>query len=198
MKAMKILMSSKSLGTLMLGGSFKAPTTVTKIGDIMTCLKNNIVGDIPTHIGHLVLLRSLRLNSNNFLGAISNQSSNLNFLEVLDLSTNHLSEKIPLSLASLNFLKDFNLSYNNLQGPIPTCTQLQSFNESAFEGNPKLCGAPLLDKCERNKGIDANNKNNNDVVDSGLHQLPWFHIFAALGFIVGFWGVCGPLVINKT
>ncbi|CAL8077928.1 unnamed protein product [Prunus armeniaca] len=160
--------------------------------------KNNIVGDIPTDIGHLVHLRSLRLSSNNFSGVIPDQISNLKFLEVLDLSTNHLSGQIPLSLASLNFLKDFNVSYNNLQGPIPTGTQLQSFNESAFEGNPKLCGAPLPDTCERNKGIDANNKDNNDVVDNGLHQLPWFHIFAALGFIMGFWGVCGSLVINKT
>ncbi|BBG92850.1 Leucine-rich receptor-like protein kinase family protein [Prunus dulcis] len=160
--------------------------------------KNNIVGDIPTDIGHLVLLRSLRLSSNNLSGVIPDQISNLKLLEVLDLSTNHLSGKIPLSLASLNFLKYFNVSYNNLQGPIPTGTQLQSFNESAFEGNPKLCGAPLPNKCERNKGIDANNKTNNDVVDNGLHQLPWSLIFAALGFIVGFWGVCGSLVINKT
>ncbi|CAL8077934.1 unnamed protein product [Prunus armeniaca] len=160
--------------------------------------RNKIVGDIPIDIGHLALLRSLRLSSNNFSGTILDQIPNLKFLEVLDLSTNQLSGQIPLSFASLNFLKDLNVSYNNLQGPIPTSTQLQSCNESAFEGNPKLCGAPLPNKCERNKGIDANNKNNNDVVDNGLHQLPWFHIFAALGFIVGFWGVCGSLVINKT
>ncbi|ONI12421.1 hypothetical protein PRUPE_4G163800 [Prunus persica] len=152
---------------------------------------NNIVGDIPTEIGQLHLLRGLALSSNNLSGVIPDQISNLKNLEILDLSMNHLSGKIPLSLASLNFLKYFNASYNNLEGPIPTGTQLQSFNSSAFEGNSKLCGAPLPKKC----GQD--NKDNRDV-DHGLHQLLWFYIFATLGFILGFWGVCGSLIINKT
>ncbi|KAL6283331.1 hypothetical protein ACE6H2_014260 [Prunus campanulata] len=158
---------------------------------------NNIVGDIPTEIGRLHLLRQLSLHSNNFSGIIPDQIANLKNLEAFDLSMNHLSGVIPSSLANLNFLKYFNASYNNLEGPIPTGTQLQSFNASAFEGNPKLCGAPLRNKCGPNKGIDADNKNNKDM-DNGLHQLPWFYIFAALGFIVGFWGICGSLIINKT
>ncbi|XP_021814902.1 receptor-like protein 2 [Prunus avium] len=159
--------------------------------------KNNIVGDIPTEIGQLQLLQELYLDSNNFSGIIPDQISNLKNLEILTLSMNLLSGIIPSSLASLNFLKEFNVSYNNLEGSIPTSTQLQSFEASAFEGNPKLCGAPLPNKCEPNKGIDADNKNNKDV-HNGLHQLPWFYIFVALGFIVGFWGVCGSLIINKT
>ncbi|VVA19009.1 PREDICTED: receptor [Prunus dulcis] len=158
---------------------------------------NNIYGDIPTEISQLQLLRELYLNSNNFAGVIPDQISNLKDLEVLNLSMNHLSGKIPSSLVSLNFLKRFDVSCNNLQGPIPTSTQIQSFNTSSFEGNPKLCGAPLPNKCGPNKGIDEDNKNNKDS-DNWLHQLPWFYIFAALGFIVGFWGVCGSLVINKT
>ncbi|PQQ10743.1 receptor-like protein 2 [Prunus yedoensis var. nudiflora] len=142
---------------------------------------NNISGYIPAEIGQLHLLRKLFLKSNNFSGVIPEQISNLKNLEVLDLSSNHLSGIIPSSLVSLNFLKEFNASYNNLEGLIPTGTQLQSFNASAFEGNPKLCGAPLPNKCGPSKGIDANNKNNKDV-DNGLHQLPWFYIFAALGY----------------
>ncbi|CAL8150891.1 unnamed protein product [Prunus armeniaca] len=158
---------------------------------------NNISGYIPAEIDQLQLLRRLTLDSNNFSGIIPDQISNLKYLEVLDLSTNHLSGIIPSSLASLNFLRDFNVSYNNLEGPIPTGTQLQSFNTSAFEGNPKLCGAPLSNKCRPNKDMDADNKNNKDE-GNGHHQLPWFYIFIALGFIVGFWGVCGSLVIKKT
>ncbi|PQP98095.1 hypothetical protein Pyn_13856 [Prunus yedoensis var. nudiflora] len=160
---------------------------------------NNISGDIPTEVGQLQLLRKLNLDSNNFSGVIPDQISNLKNLEVLNLSMNHLSGIIPSSLARLTFLKEFNVSYNNLQGPIPTSTQLQSFNASAFEGNPKLCGAPLPNKCGRpNKGIDEDNKKNNKDMD-GLHQLPWFYISSiVLGFIVGFWGVCGSLIINKT
>ncbi|BFG29029.1 hypothetical protein CerSpe_153030 [Prunus speciosa] len=158
---------------------------------------NNIVGNLPTEIGQLHLLRQLDLHSNKFSGVIPDQISNLKTLEVLDLSMNHLSGNIPSSLAILNFLKEFNVSYNNLEGPIPISTQIQTFNTSAFEGNLKLCGAPLPNKCRSNKDIDEDNKSNKDM-DKGLHQLSWFYIFTALGFIVGFWGVCGSLVVNKT
>ncbi|XP_020417929.1 receptor-like protein 2 [Prunus persica] len=106
--------------------------------------KNSINGNIPTEISQLVLLHTLNLDDNNFSGNIPNKISNLKKLETLDLSMNHLSGEIPPSLTSLNFLSFLNVSYNNLEGPIPKGTQLQSFDVSAFEGNPKLCVVPLF------------------------------------------------------
>ncbi|CAL2253841.1 unnamed protein product [Prunus armeniaca] len=242
-RAMKILMSCRSLHALLLSGSFvgegmpsdddmvdfdgfqnlrvfslaycnltgQIPVWLSKLknlemlvmdfnqitGPIPNVSNNNIVGEIPAEIGQSHILQGLALGYNNFSGIIPNQISNLKNLEILDFSTNHLYGIIPSSLASLNFLKELNVSYNNLEGPIPTGTQLQSFNASAFEGNPKLCGAPLLNKCIPKKDMDADNKNNNDE-GNGHHQLPWFYIFAVLGFIVGFWGVYGSLAINNT
>ncbi|PQQ06428.1 hypothetical protein Pyn_08636 [Prunus yedoensis var. nudiflora] len=158
---------------------------------------NNMNGSIPTEIGQLMLLHTLNLSGNNFSGNIPTQISSLQNLEVLDLSRNALSGNIPSSLASLHFLHALNVSYNDLKGPIPISTQLQSFNASAFEGNPKLCGAPVPNECGPIKGIDAADKKNNHDVDSG-HQLPWFYISVVLGFIVGFWGVFGSLIIKRT
>ncbi|KAB2615976.1 receptor-like protein 2 [Pyrus ussuriensis x Pyrus communis] len=161
---------------------------------------NNITGNIPTEIGQLQVLQGLYLNDNNFSGIIPEQISNLKNLEGLDLSKNRLSGKIPSSLVSLNFLKNFDVSYNNLEGPIPTSTQFQSFEASAFDGNPKLCGAPLPNKChidvhDKNKR-DDDEDNQNDEDDR--HQLPWFYVSVVLGFIFGFWGVCGSLIAKKT
>nr|XP_008360177.2 receptor-like protein 2 [Malus domestica] len=108
---------------------------------------NSISGNIPTEIGQLRLLHKLDLGFNNFSGSIPDQISNLKNLDTLDLSKNHLTGKIPESLKGLNFLSYLNVSYNDLEGPIPTSTQLRSFQSSAFEGNPKLCGAPLPNEC---------------------------------------------------
>ncbi|XP_008245522.2 PREDICTED: receptor-like protein 2 [Prunus mume] len=152
--------------------------------------KNSINGNIPTEISQLVLLHALNLDDNNFSGNIPDKISNLKNLETLDLSMNHLSGEIPPSLTSLNFLSFLNVSYNNLEGPIPKSTQLQGFDASAFEGNPKLCGAPLQNECPlmHRKSQDMENE----------PQLSWVHTSVVLGFIVGLGGFCGPLMLKKT
>ncbi|KAM5582317.1 receptor-like protein 2 [Rosa sericea] len=162
----------------------------------MSLRNNNLHGNIPSEIGLSQLLQTLDLSNNNFSGNIPDQISNLKDMEMLDLSMNHLSGKIPVSFTSLHFLSKFNVSYNNLEGPIPSSTQLQSFDASAFEGNLKLCGAPLPNKCQTTKGTDAPEMNTQDA-DMKEHKFPWFYLSVAFGFIIGFWGVCGPLVLMK-
>ncbi|XP_062018407.1 receptor-like protein 3 [Rosa rugosa] len=160
---------------------------------------NNMSGSIPSEIGQMQFLSELHLSFNNFSGDIPHQISNLKNLKVLDLSNNHLSGKIPASLTFLNLLGIFNVSYNNLEGPITTSIQFQSFGAYAFEGNPKLCGALLQKECQPRKVIDGNEKGKNqDVENASQNQNPWSYISIVLGFITGFWGVCGPLMLKKT
>nr|XP_011461673.1 PREDICTED: receptor-like protein 2 [Fragaria vesca subsp. vesca] len=164
--------------------------------EAMISLKsNNLYGNIPSEIGQSQLLTYLDLSNNNLSGNIPEQIANIKGMRQLDLSMNQLSGNIPTSFTSLHFLSKLNVSFNNLEGPIPSSTQLQSFNASAFEGNRNLCGDPLP-KCKRTKGTDEPDMNNTDA-DMKEHQFPWFYISAALGFIIGFWGVFGPLVLLK-
>ncbi|CAL8159859.1 unnamed protein product [Prunus armeniaca] len=128
---------------------------------------------------------------------IPDQISNLTNLERLDLSRNHLSGAIPSSLSNLHFLASFSVAYNNLHGPVPSGTQLQGFNATAFEGNPGLCGAPLPNECQQMNTSNNKTRNMEDVHDN-WNRIPWLHISVTLGFIIGFWGVCGPLSLNRS
>ncbi|XP_074305025.1 receptor-like protein EIX2 [Silene latifolia] len=157
---------------------------------------NRLEGHIPEGISSLIGLKFLNLSRNNLTGPIMSRIGQLTSLESLDLSRNHLSGKIPLSLAQLSSLAMLDISDNNLTGKIPDGTQLRSFDASSYMGNPGLCGAPLP-KCAGDEAPtmapigDGKQDTKNDFL-LGLY------ISVVLGFIVGFWGVCGTLVLKRS
>ncbi|KAL3574879.1 hypothetical protein D5086_022980 [Populus alba] len=119
----------------------------------LTKKRNNLSGEIPEEITGLLELVALNLSGNNLTGVIPQKIGQLKLLESLDLSRNHFYGAIPLTMAFLNFLSCLNVSYNNLSGKIPSSTQLQSFNASAFTGNPALCGLPVTQKCREDADV---------------------------------------------
>ncbi|XP_030935404.1 receptor-like protein EIX2 [Quercus lobata] len=161
---------------------------------------NKLTGEIPAEIFSLTELKALNLAGNMLTGLIPQGIGHLKQLESLDLSRNQLFGSIPTSIADLNFLSFLNLSYNKLSGRIPSGTQIQIANPSGFIGNLALCGPPLTPKCpgdaepnvESPKGGSKTNQEDEDEF------LKCLYIGMGLGFMVGFWGVCGSLMLNRS
>ncbi|XP_060671458.1 receptor-like protein EIX2 [Ziziphus jujuba] len=156
---------------------------------------NMLNGGIPPEITELVGLIYFNLSRNNLSGQIPAEIGNLESLDFLDLSNNQFSGQIPPSLGLIDRLSVLNLSNNNLSGKIPTSTQLQSFNADAYMGNIGLCGAPLPAECpeeEQPGTTEAEEDHNNEFISQG------FYVSMGVGYVVGFWGVFGTLLFNKS
>ncbi|XP_051137637.1 receptor-like protein EIX2 [Andrographis paniculata] len=160
---------------------------------------NNLVGQIPSELMGLRSLRGLNLSHNSLGREIPSNIGDFTFLESLDLSNNNLVGRIPSNLSNLYFLSRLNLSNNNLSGPIPTGNQLQTLNDpSIYDGNPQLCGAPLLKACPGAE-TPKDSKSENDAADDGdsVDKI-WFSAFVVGGFGTGFWGFVGLLVFKRS
>ncbi|XP_024042893.1 receptor-like protein EIX2 [Citrus clementina] len=171
---------------------------------LVRCLdlsSNKLDGAIPEEIMDLVGLIALNLSRNNLTGPITPKIGELKSLDFLDLSRNLFSGSIPSSLSQLSGLGVLDLSYNNLSGKIPLGTQLQSFNASVYAGNLELCGLPLPKKCPNEESTPCPGRNDgaNTLEDEDDQFMTLgFYVSLILGFFVGFWGVCGTLMLNRS
>jgi Leucine-rich repeat (LRR) protein len=166
----------------------------------MDLSRNNLIGEIPDELTSLSGLRFLNLSNNQLHGKIPEKINAMISLESLDVSMNQLTGAIPQSMASLTCLNHLNLSYNNFSGRIPSSTQLQSFSAFCFIGNDHdLCGPPLTSSCVGDGPSLETTPNADDEgrEDSGWIDLKWFYMSMPFGFVVGFWGVFGPLAFNR-
>ena len=107
----------------------------------------------------------------------------------MDLSRNKLSGEIPQQLEQLGFLETFNVSHNNLVGRIPQGKQFSTFDASSFEGNPALCGDPLVKKCESSSSLPPlfPTVEEDDEDLESLFKLVWGFVLAGYisGLVVG-------------
>ncbi|KAF9671197.1 hypothetical protein SADUNF_Sadunf12G0022400 [Salix dunnii] len=158
---------------------------------------NNLSGEIPGEITGLLELVALNLSGNNLTGVIPQKIGQLELLESLDLSRNQFYGAIPPTMADLNFLSYLDVSYNNLSGKIPSCTQIQSFDASAFTGNPALCGLPVTRKCPGDvDALQSPVQDNKKTVNDEFSM--WFYIGMGNGFFVFFCGLSGALLLKHS
>ncbi|XP_059311605.1 receptor-like protein EIX2 isoform X1 [Lycium ferocissimum] len=170
----------------------------TKTLSLLTSIdlsRNNFNGAFPVELTKLHGLIVLNLSGNQISGQIPENISSLHQLASLDLSSNMLSGVIPSNMESMSFLSYLNFSSNNLSGMVPYKGQMTTFTESAFEGNPHLCGAPLLVLC-KNGNSDNRTVLEND--SSGEFHDRWFYVSVGLGFITGILVPYSILLVRKT
>ncbi|XP_021800548.1 probable leucine-rich repeat receptor-like protein kinase At5g63930 [Prunus avium] len=190
-----------TLRSCKMGPSFPKWLQTQKSVSSLDIYDNGITDTIPSWLWDFSHgLYFMDLSQNQIRGTIGNLRSEfppkLNELESLDLSKNQINGKIPTSLSWIASLGKLNLSENNLFGKIPIGTQLQSF-DYAYDGNRLLCGAPLPRTCpEEEKGPRQSVLVNQD--SQGVLITQGHYISMGLGFAVGFWGVCGTLLLNKS
>ncbi|XP_031252560.1 receptor-like protein EIX2 [Pistacia vera] len=159
---------------------------------IIDLSKNNFSGEIPVEVTNLVALQALNLSHNYFTGRIPENIGIMRSLESIDLSGNQLSGEIPQSISNLTFLSHLNFSNNKLIGKIPLSTQIQGFDASFFTGND-LCGPPLPKNCS----VVVTTSNFDDGEDGNVHEVDWFFVSMAFGFMLGFWAVISPLLVSS-
>ncbi|XP_040384893.1 pollen receptor-like kinase 6 [Oryza brachyantha] len=131
-------------------------------------MRNNFSGPLPASLATVRSLRALYLSSNAFTGPVPGEVFHtMSWLKKLYLDNNDFSGVLPADaiagaprLLELHLdhnriegpvpsklpatLRRFNVSYNHLSGVLPEAVAVR-FNESAFAGNPGLCGAPGSD-----------------------------------------------------
>ncbi|KAJ6881355.1 hypothetical protein NC651_028046 [Populus alba x Populus x berolinensis] len=81
---------------------------------------NNFTGQIPSSLGNLIQLATLKLNSNNLMDQIPDSFVNLTLLVYLDLSNNQLQGPIHSQLSTILDLEELYLYGNLLNGTIPS------------------------------------------------------------------------------
>nr|XP_048322185.1 receptor-like protein EIX2 [Ziziphus jujuba var. spinosa] len=193
-------LTNGSLKTVTKGREMEYSYSKLYLVDSIDLSDNNLSGEIPAELTSLIGLQTLNLSANRLTGKIPSSIGNLTLLETLDLSRNKLFGPIPVSMTSLTFLNHLNLSYNNLTGKIPTANQFLTFDDpSIYQGNVGLCGKPLDNDCLGSSqfGTPRGEKEEKDGDLGDKTEKVGFYISIALGFIVGFWGVFGSLIINK-
>eukprot|EP00258_Populus_trichocarpa_P044550 XP_024460569.1 leucine-rich repeat receptor-like protein kinase TDR [Populus trichocarpa] len=104
---------------------------------------NNLAGSVPGSVSDCQALRKMDLAFNKFTGHIPEDLASLPGLSVLDLSHNNFSGPIPAKFGASSSLVLLNVSFNDISGSIPSNNVFRLMGSNAYEGNPKLCGAPL-------------------------------------------------------
>ncbi|XP_022714557.1 probable LRR receptor-like serine/threonine-protein kinase At4g36180 [Durio zibethinus] len=176
-------------------GNLTGMVSEVQFEDAKPCEGNVMIVAKEREIEYSSTLPSVKiidLSENNLSGKVPEEITKLHRLGTLNLSNNHLTGSIPSNIGNLKLLETLDLSTKQLCG-----NQLQTLNDpSIYKGNPGLCGGPLANKCEDDR-IPSDHADD-DAGEDNVIEMKWFYVGMSIEFVLGFWGVCGTLLLNKS
>ncbi|XP_044464328.1 uncharacterized protein LOC123194870 [Mangifera indica] len=147
---------------------------------------------VPSNIGYFTIYCNDNLLGGLFEDAIVSMKGKLmkyntilNLVRSIDLSNNKFIRKIPIEVTEFKALQSLNLSHNFLTGKIPENIGTMRFLESIDFSTNQLHGN-IPEEFENGRSRDGNE-----------HEVDWFYVSMSLGFVMGFWGIIGPLIASR-
>ncbi|XP_060673815.1 receptor-like protein 33 [Ziziphus jujuba] len=121
---------------------------------------NRFSGSIPSGIGNLKYLESLKLSSSNLTGPIATSLGGLVRIKDIDLSHHRLSGSIPVEICALFTLTSLDLSHNSLVGELPSSlgnlTKLTTLNLAYNNLGSSIISSFLLHFENNSLDLDGN------------------------------------------
>ncbi|KAJ8451214.1 hypothetical protein Cgig2_013986 [Carnegiea gigantea] len=179
--------------------------------EVLDVGRNHIHDTFPSWLRSVPMLHILVLRCNRFHGPVKSPAFDVEFtkLRIMDLSHNFHVGLLPLDyIQKWNTMKGTDgpgpsetviaiSDLNDWKGlaksrPIPQGNQFNTFESSAFEGNPGLCGNPLPKSCENHVDelapLPPTLSSEGDDEHSYFDTVEWIIISLGCGsgFIVGF------------
>lgn len=102
---------------------------------------NNLIGTIPTEIGDLPNLSSLRLSNNQLSGPLPSTITNLTNLGDLFVDYNQLSGSLPSNIGDMVTLGNLDIQFNAFSGSIPSSLGDCSLMENIVMESNQLTGS---------------------------------------------------------
>ncbi|KAL4367698.1 hypothetical protein GQ457_05G035720 [Hibiscus cannabinus] len=172
---------------------------------------NKLGGGIPDQIGQLIMLSVLNISWNSLNGTIPSSISNCANLFSLSLQNNDLTGSIPDGINNMSSLFELQLGANKLYCMIPDMPPklpLRAFltglptlsrlvlSDNQLSGVVPYFSRPVMVDWSGNPELGTRNEDENGGKD--IDDKFWFYISMGLGYPIGFWVVCGSLVIKRS
>ncbi|WKA04177.1 hypothetical protein VitviT2T_022234 [Vitis vinifera] len=204
------------LGSNLFNGSIPLQLCTLSSLHILDLAQNNLSGSIPSCVGNLSAMAS-EIGSYRYEADLMVKGREDSYRNILYLVNSiDLSNK-PIWRCAWRANKSFKIRHLELvyepynrkntrqHWELTMVGKSRPLKKLAFWSNSSrhnlaLCGRPITAKCPGDDGTPnpPGGDDEEDDEDGAEVEIKWFYMSMGTGFVVGFWGVCGTLVVKES